>query len=626
MSVDQKLTQTATTTVTPIPSGNAVKYKSNTTTVCSVNGSTGEVTALKAGTCTIAANLDGNNDYTMASERTHDIIVGTAKPQLTWSTSVPSLVVGDTTKSLTATSTATGTNASLLVYSSTTQTVCTIDSSTGVIQALKAGACSVHANQAASADYYDKADQIDNTLTVGKASQTLTFPAQTTATREFALNGTFDVLPVATSDHPATTRPVKYSSATASVCEVTGTTVTMKSAGTCTLNANQDGDDDYTAAAQQQRSVQLGEAKPTLTWGTVPSLVVGDKTKSLVASSSVSDGSAVQYSSKDAAICAVDSTSGVIDAKKKGTCTIVANQPAKTNFYVAADAIEKDIEIGQTAQTLTFPAQSPAERPFQRNTTFDVSPLATSDHVDEANRPVTYSSTTAAVCQVTGKTVKMLKAGTCTIAADQAGDDTYSKAVQKTQDVVFKSNKTFSGTTVPETDTPSGTATVTLDGGGDTCGFDTTAGATAFEKGPGTLATGETSKQGQFRFKLLDCDQTAVKVTIQWPQPVAGMRKLGKATRDADKATFFAPTDLAISKDGLTTSYTVKDGELGDDDWTVNGEIVDPVVSLQAAPVTPPAGPSGAVSVPFLNMGGLALLSLMASVMGALGLRRRKAA
>ena len=84
-------------------------------------------------------------------------------------------------------------------------------------------------------------------------------------------------------------------------------------------------------------------------------------------------------------------------------------------------------------------------------------------------------------------------------------------------------------------------------------------------------------------------------------------------------------TNSAIADSTGKYNLTLKDGAKGDDDWLENGEIVDPVIELQADPV--PAGGAGtALAVPFLNFGGLALLSLMAAVMGALGVRRSKQA
>ena len=121
---------------------------------------------------------------------------------------------------------------------------------------------------------------------------------------------------------------------------------------------------------------------------------------------------------------------------------------------------------------------------------------------------------------------------------------------------------------------------------------------------------------GMLQFKLMGCDASPVVVSITWPQPVQGLSKWGKASATATDASHFAPSALTVS--GNTTSFTVQDGQLGDDDWTVNGEIVDPVgATAPVAVVAPTATP-----VPSLNQMALILLNLMALVFAALRLRR----
>jgi len=50
-----------------------------------------------------------------------------------------------------------------------------------------------------------------------------------------------------------------------------------------------------------------------------------------------------------------------------------------------------------------------------------------------SNNPVTFTSTTAGVCTISGSMVTGLAVGTCTIAANQAGNDNYNAASQSTQ-------------------------------------------------------------------------------------------------------------------------------------------------------------------------------------------------
>lgn len=116
--------------------------------------------------------------------------------------------------------------------------------------------------------------------------------------------------------------------------------------------------------------------------------------------------------------------------------------------------------------------------------------------------------------------------------------------------------------------------------------------------------------QGMFQFKLIGCDATPVTMSVTWPTAVHGLSKWGKATSAATGNTHFAPNGLAVS--GITTAFTVQDGQLGDNEWAVNGEIVDPVgpTALVAVVAVNPA------PVSTLGQWALVLLSLMAVALG----------
>ncbi len=83
------------------------------------------------------------------------------------------------------------------------------------------------------------------------------------------------------------------------------------------------------------------------------------------------------------------------------------------------DTCPLELTVTKQPQTITFPQPGPAR--LLAGTT-QVS--ATSD----SGLPVTFTSTTAAVCTVSGSTVTLLSAGICTIEANQAGDATWAAA------------------------------------------------------------------------------------------------------------------------------------------------------------------------------------------------------
>ena len=170
------------------------------------------------------------------------------------------------------------------------------------------------------------------------------------------------------------------------------------------------------------------------------------------------------------------------------------------------------------------------------------------------------------------------------------------------------------GTTVPAAGVPAGpgSASFTTANGGATCGFDMTATGFIASSAP-YPATGATQPQGMFRFKLINCASgVTARVSVTWPS-LAGMTvyKYGKATLTATTSSFFGLSNASVS--GNTVSFDVTDGQVGDDDGVLNGEIIDPVV-----PVAVPELP-----VPTLGGWWLFVLALMAASGAAVALRRR---
>ena len=166
---------------------------------------------------------------------------------------------------------------------------------------------------------------------------------------------------------------------------------------------------------------------------------------------------------------------------------------------------------------------------------------------------------------------------------------------------------TFTGTTVPPSGT-GGPATAQFTGGGPACRFDLA--STAFVAAPSAPPPGQLLPQGMFQFKLIGCEATPVTMRIDWPKPVSGLTKWGPASAGAP-LSYFAPDNLSVS--GNTSTFTVIDGQKGDDDWAVNGTIVDPVGPTASAAVAP---------IPTLGQWALMLLGLLAVGLGMHRLRR----
>ena len=119
-----------------------------------------------------------------------------------------------------------------------------------------------------------------------------------------------------------------------------------------------------------------------------------------------------------------------------GTCTIRVTKTADSAYNAAsADGI---VTVGKADQTITF---DPPPTDVAVGDTASVQASASS------GLPVAYSSTTTDVCTVDASSgaLTLMATGTCTIAADQAGDANWNLATQVTQDVAV-GNPNLSGT------------------------------------------------------------------------------------------------------------------------------------------------------------------------------------
>lgn len=432
-------------------SGLNVVYATLSPAVCSISGTT--VTILSAGTCSIAADQAGDANYSAAPQVVQDVLIGKASQDITgFATNPPAPVFASNgTFSVFATGGASG---NPVVYATTTPAVCAITGNT--VTMLGAGTCSVTANQAGNPNY-EAAAQATLEVAIGAGTQTISFGAQ--ATQTFSPNGTFAISPLATASSGLA---VTYSTLTPTVCALNGTTVTLLAAGTCTIAADQAGDANFQAAAQVTQAVVIDKAPQAITaFAASPAapMYAPAATFTLSADGGAS-GNPVVFASTSSGVCSV--SGATVTILSAGTCALTANQAGNGNYKAAAQAA-LDVSIGTGRQNITFGTQPPQS--FSPNGTFALNPLASAS----SGLPVTYSTNTETVCTVSGATVTVLAAGTCTIAADQAGDANYAAAAPVTQSIVIgKATQSISGFAAnPSTPVyvPNGTFTVAASGG-----------------------------------------------------------------------------------------------------------------------------------------------------------------
>jgi hypothetical protein len=220
-------------------SGLAVSYTSSNPAVAEVSGST--VTILGAGSTTIAATQAGDTNFSAATNVEQTLIVGQASQAITFS-DLPAKVYGDASFALSATA-----SSSLAVsYESSNPAVATVSGSTVTI--LGAGATTITASQVGNTNY-TAATSVPQTLTVGQASQAITFdalPAVNYGEAPFALTAT-----------ASSGLAVNYTSSNPAVATVSGSTITLVGVGSTTITAEQVGDANYLAAASVPQTLEV---------------------------------------------------------------------------------------------------------------------------------------------------------------------------------------------------------------------------------------------------------------------------------------------------------------------------------------------------------------------------------
>lgn len=415
-------------------SGLAVTY-SVVSGPCTIAGVT--LTATAAGSCTIAADQAGDANTLAAPQVTQAVTVTAVTQTITFPA-----IASFTWQGGSATLAATATSALPVAYSLVTGP-CTVTGAT--VTALSAGSCVVAANQAGNANFA-AAPQVTQTVTVTAAAQTITFPPVTA----FVWNsGTATLVALSSS-----ALPVSYAT-TAGPCTLSGATLTATGAGTCSVTASQAGDANYTAATPVSINVTLLPAPQTITFGALANRTFGDAPFTVSATGGASTAP-ITFSSSTLAVCSV--AGNTVTIITGGTCSITANQVADTN-YAAAAPVTQSFTVALAAQAITgFAPPSPIV--YVPNGTFTVSATG-----GASGLPVTFSSSTPAVCTTggtNGATISILSAGTCSLAANQAGNASYSAATPATAPVTInRAPQTITFGQIPNT-VYSGSATEPL--------------------------------------------------------------------------------------------------------------------------------------------------------------------
>jgi hypothetical protein len=265
-------------------------------------------------------------------------------------------------------------------------------------------------------------------VNVAKANQTITFgplPNRNVGDAAFFVTSTASSM-----------LTVRLTSTTPTVCEFDpgeftpgGTRynnrLNLLAAGTCTVAANQVGDSNFNAAAQVLQSFTIAKLSQTITLSGLSNRTIG--AVPFTVSASASSMLVVTLTSQTTSVCTVAGNTVTVVAV--GTCTLAANQAGSATYEPAAQVVQS-FTVDKQGQTITFGSLS--------NRTLGSAPFTVSASASSM-LAVTLNSQTSSVCTVTGNTVTLVAAGTCTIRASQLGNATFAAAIAVDQSFTVSS-------------------------------------------------------------------------------------------------------------------------------------------------------------------------------------------
>ncbi|HEY2283314.1 MAG TPA: beta-propeller fold lactonase family protein, partial [Solirubrobacteraceae bacterium] len=386
------------------------------------SGASGEkVNFVAAGTCAIKASQTGNANWNAAAPVEQSFTITKGNQTITFGEPPgKSFNEGSTTLTATASSGLT------VTFESMTTGVCTTSGVSGEkVSFVTAGTCTIKATQAGNANW-NAAPAVEQSLTIAKGNQTITFTAPT--------EKRLDQSPITVTATASSGLPVTFNSKTTGVCTISGETVTFHTSGTCTIEATQTGNSNWNVAPAVERSFTVAKGNQTIAF-TAPAEKRLDQGPITVEATATS-GLPVTFESKTTSVCTTSGSGGeTVTFHTKGTCTIKASQAGNTEWN-AAPAIERSFTIAKGNQTIAFEGLPTSKR-------LDEGPITLKAKAT-SGLPVTFESKTTSVCTTSGangETVTFHTTGTCTVKANQAGSSEWNAAAEEQSFTIAKGNQ-----------------------------------------------------------------------------------------------------------------------------------------------------------------------------------------
>ena len=299
---------------------------------------------------------------------------------------------------------ATASSGLMVDFVSLTPSTCEIRETDAVLLAL--GSCQIQASQLGD-NNYNPAISVVQSFNITKVDQTIDFGA---LRDKVYGDAAFNLTASASSN-----LPVALTSTTVGVCSVTGSSVSILSAGTCSITASQPGDQNHNPAVEVTQSFNVEKVDQTIDFVAQGDKVYGGAAFNLTASAS--SNLPVALTSTTIGVCSV--TGNSVSILSAGVCSITASQVGDQNYNPAVNVVQS-FSVAKAEQTIDFVAL--VDKVYG-DAAFNLTVSASS------NLSVALTSTTIDVCSVTGNSVSIFSAGVCSVTASQIGDQNYNPAV-----------------------------------------------------------------------------------------------------------------------------------------------------------------------------------------------------
>jgi hypothetical protein len=211
---------------------------------------------------------------------------------------------------------------------------------------------------------------------------------------------------------------LSITSTTPTVCESTGKELKFVSEGNCTFTVSTPKTKDYAARSNTQNvTVTSARTKPKLFVGSISEQ--SSKNLPLKIPLTWVYGPADGYVMPKTETPTVCLAAGLfVNVVSGGTC-ILTYQSEENSSYLASDLYKITFEIARDPQTVTFALPSTANV-----STRSIALAATAS----GGGAISYSTTSAGICSITGSTLNLLKNGNCTVTATHSGTSTLAPA------------------------------------------------------------------------------------------------------------------------------------------------------------------------------------------------------